>query len=251
MIVKKDMDNSPNERKFVSFSLDEIHHKVMELISFYPKGKALDLPAGAGRLSWWLHKKGFQVTAGDIQPENFQNPEIPISKTDINKKFPFDDNSFDYAFFIDGPEHVENIYHAFREFARVLKPGGKLIVSHPNYSNIESRLRIVFYGSLEPVTSREQLKTESKAITGNAHINRPLYPQLKMALNFAGFDIERITSEKTKKRQLFLLPLFLVIMLFTKFKGKKGDDKYWLKESNCYSVLMGGNAMILVAILNE
>lgn len=251
MIFKKDIDDSLNERKFVSYSLDETHYKLIELISFYPKGKALDLPCGSGRISWWLHKKGFQVTAGDIQAENFQNPEIPIVTMDMHKKFPFDDNSFDYAFFIDGPEHVENIYHAFREFSRVLKPKGKLIVSYPNYSNIESRLRIIFYGGLEPVTSREQLKTDFKDNPSMVHLNRPLYPQLRMALEFAGFDIERITSERTKKRQLFLIPLFLIIMLFTKIKGKKGNSKYWLKESNCYNVLMGGNDMILVATLSK
>jgi SAM-dependent methyltransferase len=227
-------------------SLDEVHYKVMDLISSFPAGEALDFPAGSGRLSWWLHKEGFKVVAADAAPEKFQNPEIPVIAADLDKRFPFRDDSFDYAFCIDGPEHVENIYHAFREFGRILKPGGNLIVSYPNYSNIECRLRNVFYGVLEPVEPKETLDSNRRRnIRGGGHIQRQPYALLKMAMEYAGFEIEKITSEKTKAKQLFLLPLFLVIQLFTKSKGKKGIAKYWLNESNSYEVLMGGNDLIL------
>lgn len=90
--------DSQGTRQFVSMSLDEAHYKVMELVSSFTKGKAIDFPAGSGRLSWWLHKKGFEIIAGDSLPENFQNPEIPIVQADLDKKFPFDDSFFDYAF---------------------------------------------------------------------------------------------------------------------------------------------------------
>ncbi|MBW2737399.1 MAG: class I SAM-dependent methyltransferase [Deltaproteobacteria bacterium] len=239
------------KRSFLSFSLDETHYKVMELVSSFTKGKALDFPAGSGRLSWWLHKKGFQIIAGDSLPENFQNSEIPIVHANLNEKFPFDDSFFDYAFCIDGPEHVENMYHTFREFARILKPGGKMIISYPNYSNIESRLKMVFYGILEPVEPLKRVEANNRRREGGGHINRQPYALLRMALEYAGFKIEKITSEKTKKAQLFFLPLFLLIKLFTKIKGKKGDTKYWLHESNCYNVLMGGNDLILICTLNK
>jgi SAM-dependent methyltransferase len=236
-----------NEREFVSMSLDEVHYKVMDLISQSPEGEALDFPAGSGRLSWWLHKSGFKVVAADCLPENFQNPEIPIVSADLDGCFPFGDDSFDYAFCIDGPEHLENMYHTFREFGRILKPGGKLIISYPNYSNIECRLRNIFYGVLEPVEPRKLAESEKRGyIKNNGHINRQPYALLKMALQYAGFSIDRITSEKTKRNQLFLLPLFFVIKLFTKIKGEKGVAKYWLNESNGYEVLMGGNDLILL-----
>ena len=239
-------------RQFVSMSLDETHYKVIELVASFPTGKALDFPAGSGRLSWWLHKKEFEVIAGDSLPENFQNPEIPIVRGDLDGKFPFADSSFDYAFCIDGPEHVENLYHTFREFARILKPDGKMVISYPNYSNIESRLRTIFYGVLEPVEPRKHIETkQSRDIKNNGHINRVPYALLRMALEYAGFRIEHITSEKTKRNQLFLLPLFLLIKLFTKISGKKGATKYWLHESNCYNVLMGGNDLILICALNK
>ena len=229
-------------REFQVGSLDEIHYIVVDTMKKMPKGKALDFPAGTGRLSWMLHNEGFDVTAADIGTALFCNPEIPVIKGDLDGRFPFDDGSFDYAFCIDGPEHVENMYHTFREFSRVLKKGGLFTMSYPNYSNIECRLRNIFYGVLEPV--EPYFEKENK---NNGHINRPPYPLVKMALNYAGLEIENITSEKTKYNQLFLLPVSLLIFLFTKIKGEKGKKKYWLDETNSWKILMGGNGLIISA----
>lgn len=229
-------------REFRVDSLEEIHPKIVEMMKKMPKGKILDFPAGTGRLSWMLHNDGFDVVCADIFTEGFRNPEIPIVQGDLDGKFPFPDTYFDYSFCIEGPEHVENIYHTFREFSRVLKKGGLFTLSYPNYSNIESRMRNIFYGILEPV---EPYKDKDQK--NNGHISRPSYALLKMALNHAGLEIETITSEKNKYNQLLLLPISLIIFLVTKIKGERGKRKYWLDESNSWKVLMGGNSLIISA----
>lgn len=229
-------------REFQIASLDEIHFKIVELVKGKKTGKALDFPAGTGRLSWMLHNEGFAVTAADIGIDSFRNPEIPIFQGDLDGVFPFDDAYFDYAFCIEGPEHVENMYHTFREFSRVLKKGGLMMMSYPNYSHLEARLRNVFYGILEPVEPYTGVSHKN-----NGHINRPAFALLKMALNYAGLEIESVVSAKTKRSQLVLLPVALAIFLFTKIKGEKGRTKYWLHESNSWNVLMGGNSLIVSA----
>jgi SAM-dependent methyltransferase len=158
-----------------------------------------------------LYNEGFAVTGADISTEGFRNPEILIVKGDLDSRFPFEDGTFDYACCIDGPEHSENVYHTFREFSRVLKKGGLFAMSYPNYVNIESRMRNIFYGILEPVEPYN-----AKDYKNNGHISRPPYALLKMALNYAGLEIESIESEKIKYNQLFLLPIALIIFLFTK-----------------------------------
>ena len=229
-------------REFEIASLKEIHFKIVEIMKNKPKGKALDFPAGSGRLSWMLHKEGFDVTAADIGIDWFCNPEIPIVKADMDGRFPFDDGSFDYAFCIDGPEHTENMYHTFREFSRILKKDGLFAMSYPNYSNIESRMRNIFYGVLEPVEPYTE-----KGVKSNGHINRPVYALFKMALEYAGLEIESIASEKIKYNQLWLLPFAVIISIFTWIKGEKGRKKYWLNESNSWKILLGGNGLIITA----
>jgi len=229
-------------REFVVHSLQQIHFKIVERMKKMPRGKVLDFPAGTGRLSWMLHHEGFEVSAADITTGSFRNPEIKIVPGDLDSRFPFEDQYFDYACCVDGPEHAENVYHTFREFSRVLKKGGLFIMSYPNFSNIESRLRNIFYGIMEPVEPYAE-----KNLKNNGHISRPPYPLLKMALDYAGLEIEHVESEKIKYNQLFLAPVSLIVMLFTIIKGEKGRKKYWLHETNAWKILMGGNGLIISA----
>lgn len=138
-------------REFQIASLNEIHYKMVDKLKMMPKGKVLDFPAGTGRLSWMLYHEGrSDVAAADIGPEGFQNPEIPVVKGDLDSRFPFEDGTFDYACCVDVRACGKCLSYV-PEFSRVLKKDGLFLMSYPNYSNIESRIRNVFYGILEPV----------------------------------------------------------------------------------------------------
>lgn len=227
-------------------SIDEIHYRVIDLVRDFPAGKALDFPCGWGRLSCWLAELGHTVTSCDRNVELFPDSSIHPIRADLNGTIPFPEGTFDYAFCIDGPEHSENLYHTFREFYRVLKQNGKFVLSMPNYSNIESRVKQLFYGVVEPVTSRQDFR-KSRIGTGAFHLNRPSYPLLRMALEAADFSVRSATYDKKKDKQKFLYPLYLVIRLFTYCKGEKGQVKYGLRYGNHKNVLMGGNTLIVLA----
>ncbi len=51
---------------------------------------------------------------------------------DLARSFPFPDAVFDAALFLDVIEHLEPRQAVLREIARVLRPGGRLLVSGPN-----------------------------------------------------------------------------------------------------------------------
>lgn len=69
--------------------------------------------------------KGTDVTFTDL----FEGEGVV--KLNVEEKFPFEDNSFDYVISFHLFEHVFNFQNSASEIYRVLKPGGKFIVSVP------------------------------------------------------------------------------------------------------------------------
>src|SRR5579862_9726854 len=124
----------------------EIHETVAGILGPLPRGRLLDIPAGEGAMAVRLAEAGFQVCACDLYPALFLPPRIEIRQGDLCGTLPYDGAEFEYVVCLEGLEHIENPSHAIREFARVLVPGGHLIVSVPNILNIEERLKWLFYG---------------------------------------------------------------------------------------------------------
>ncbi len=96
----------------------------------------LDVGAGTGRLSVPLNKLGAKVTALDLSASMLRelNKKAPAVQTQVGdaESLPFADNSFDYilaAFLI---VHLKDPSSFFDESYRVLKEGGRLILTNIN-----------------------------------------------------------------------------------------------------------------------
>jgi len=89
--------------------------------------KALDIGCREGIQSKWLEEKGYDVTSIDI--EKVYDKCIIAN---VNEKLPFEDNSFDLIWTSELIEHLENPKESIKEFERVLKPKGEMILTTPN-----------------------------------------------------------------------------------------------------------------------
>ncbi|KKP89279.1 MAG: Two-component response regulator [Parcubacteria group bacterium GW2011_GWA2_36_10] len=99
-------------------------------LNLVPEGvgkTALDVGCREGHQSKWLEHKGYQVTSID-QEKVYEQCQI----VDINDGLPFVDNSFDLIWCSEVIEHLINPVKTIEEFERVLKPGGKMILTTPN-----------------------------------------------------------------------------------------------------------------------
>lgn len=102
--------------------------------------EVLDVPAGNGDTAQLLLELGARVTASDLYPEFFRYPAIACVQANLNGTLPFAAASFDWVICQEGIEHMPNQLHLFQELNRVLRPGGRALVTTPNYSNLRTRL---------------------------------------------------------------------------------------------------------------
>ena len=107
----------------------------------------LDLAAGSGAMSLRLQDLGFKVTATDYVSENFKLESVPFIQADLNGNFASAyPHQFDAVVASEIIEHLENPRHFAREIFKLLKPGGRLIVSTPNVENAGAKASFIRSG---------------------------------------------------------------------------------------------------------
>jgi SAM-dependent methyltransferase len=110
---------------------------VRELLEGAPVGNALDAGCGTGRHARTLVAMGNTVSGVDLTPEMLERarvnvPEASFAVADL-RELPFEDASFSVAVCGLALAHLPSLDVAVNELARVLSPGGRLVVSvlHP------------------------------------------------------------------------------------------------------------------------
>jgi ubiquinone/menaquinone biosynthesis C-methylase UbiE len=110
---------------------------VRALIDELPVGRALDAACGTGRHSAHLAERGHDVTGVDGSPEMLELARAHVPNTrflegDLHA-LPVDDGEFDLAVCALALGHIELVTAPVAELARVVRPGGTIVVSdlHP------------------------------------------------------------------------------------------------------------------------
>lgn len=233
-----------------------IHDTVIAILKDLPCGSLLDVPAGEGALAARLIDAGFDVRCCDLYPEIFRLDGVDIHRGNLDAELPFSDQLFDYVTCLEGLEHIENPQQAMREFARVLKRGGHLIVSVPNILNIEERLKWLLYGytsHFKPISraASDRLRTEyGGRVEIAAHVNPISYSELRYVLERNGFALVGIHRDKPKSNAWLYWPIVATIKLIAAITPAQKRTERWTDELASKEVLLGGNTLIVHAVLN-
>jgi ubiquinone/menaquinone biosynthesis C-methylase UbiE len=233
-----------------------IHDTVVGILEKLPRGSLLDVPAGEGALAARLIDAGFDVRCCDLYPEIFRLDGVDIHRGNLDAELPFGDRSFDYVTCLEGLEHIENPQQAMREFARVLKPDGHLIVSVPNILNIEERLKWLLYGytsHFKPISraASERLASEYDGrVEIAAHVNPIGYSELRYILEKNGFELVSTYRDKPKGKAWLYWPIVMIIKLLVRLTSRQKRSERWTEELASNEVLLGGNTLILHAVLS-
>jgi 2-polyprenyl-3-methyl-5-hydroxy-6-metoxy-1,4-benzoquinol methylase len=165
-------------------SSDRIHDAAFaEIVRDGLAGVALDFGAGRGEFASRLAAtdRFDRVYAADLVRFGDPPRDVQWIEADLNEPLPLPDDSCDLIAAIEVVEHLENIRAVSREWARLLRPGGSVVLTTPNNESLRAILSLVFRGNFI-------------AFIGDsypAHITALLRADLEHALAEAGLRTER------------------------------------------------------------
>lgn len=209
-MTKADLTKSPKDVSAMFDMVAKNYDRTNDLLSFYqsriwrravrkavkPKAgqRILDMAAGTGTSSMALLVPGGEVVAADFSKGMLEEgkrryPKLSFVFADA-MKLPFSEGEFDTVTISFGLRNVQDHKTALREFHRVLKPGGKLVVCE------FSRVRGIL-GALYRFYLRNLLPLVARLVSSNpaaySYLSEsieawPDQEQLKQDIRSAGFQ---------------------------------------------------------------
>jgi SAM-dependent methyltransferase len=181
-----------------------------------PSGGAprlLDVGAQIGALAIYAAKLGCQVAAVDygfftnIFGKIATEQGVDYRECDVGfQPLPFADDSFDFVTYTDVIEHhTFSPKRVLKEIHRVLKPGGRLILTTPNHASIYNRLFLLTGRSVND-SFDSFFDGAAEANTYHGHHREYTRGELKAALERTDFHVLecRIIEEDLKSMFYFL-----------------------------------------------
>ena len=227
-----------------------LHAIVIDALKGVRPGRVLDLPSGPGYLLRDLKERGFTGVAGEIDDGLHVFPDLEYRKVDMTGRFDFPDASFDYVVSIEGIEHIENHFAFLREVRRVLRPGGRLILTTPNVLSLESRWRFFVSGFHQLAEKPIPLDSENIYFE---HINPIPLHQLYFALEKSGLRMVDLRTRRLRKGSRLLLALFYPFIRWSVWSACFAKEKSpvrrranaavyrWLSSKEC---LLGSHVIV-------
>lgn len=185
----------------------------------------VDIPAGNGITSKIIAGCGGIPMAFDLFPEYFRIDGIKCQQADVRNGIPLSDKSADYLICQEGIEHFADQLSAIKEFNRILKKNGILLITTPNYSNLRSKISYLLSES-ERFNSTMPPNEFDSIWMSDQNLNKEIYlghifligiQKLRVLASISGFKIKKIHPTKIKTTSLFFLFLFYPFIFISNY----------------------------------
>lgn len=230
-MIDKHIDN-PKSPKFY------IKRYILENKDNIKNKTIIDLPAGSGATSELLHEFECNVLPFDLFPEYFVFDKVKCHRANAAEQIPIDNSMADMIICQEGLEHFQDQLKVLREFNRVLKLNGKLVVTVPSYSNLKSRLSYLlfeteYFNKMMPANELDSIWMADNSITDEiyyGHIFLLGIQKLRLLAYLAGFKIHKTIFTRINKTSLILFPFFypfiLISSVLTYLKAMKKNNDF-------------------------
>ncbi len=176
--------------------------------------KVIDFPAGNGITSRIIKEIGGEPIALDLFPEYFNIEGLVCKRANIAEALPVPPGLADALICQEGIEHFADQMKAFKEFNRALKPGGMLLVTTPNYSNLRAKVSYLLseserFGSIMPPNELDSIWLSKDDITEEiyyGHIFLIGIQKLRVFGKLSGFRVRKVHFTRYKSTSVFLFP---------------------------------------------
>ena len=174
-------------------------------------------------------------------PEYFLFDKIVCQQANIENGIPLPENFADALICQEGLEHFTNQLDALKEFNRVLKLHGKLILTTPSYSNLSAKISYLLF---ESETTKQMPPNEFDDVwMSEKEENQKIYfghlfligiQKLRTLSKLAGFNLIEARYMRLSKGSVVYFILFYPIIvlssyiryLIKKYKLRKHPYKY-------------------------
>jgi SAM-dependent methyltransferase len=212
----------------------------LEILSRVGAKTVLDCPSGEGVFTRMLRDEGYETTAADILPENFKLNDVECDFCDLNDHLPYENERFDAVVCLNGLQRIWARGRAVRELARVVKPGGTLIISFPNNADIRRRMLFLMTGSVTWNVIGPPTVCRPEAANPAATFRYPMtVANVVSAIESVGLQCESLRHTHVTAGALLLSPFAFAAKIFSIFAPDKVKKRYYLKESSTSSALLG------------
>jgi ubiquinone/menaquinone biosynthesis C-methylase UbiE len=130
-----------HDRSYAGYTLQKQHRFVIDMVQQTPNAKRiLDVGCGAGVTMIELAEKGYAVSGLDIAPKMIELAQAEAQRRQLQCDFkvglaeslPYPDQSFDVLIALGLLGNILDDKPVLKEMVRVLKPGGRLLLTMPN-----------------------------------------------------------------------------------------------------------------------
>ena len=207
----------------------------------------LDVGSFEDELALRISGRGARVTGLDLFPVDAENGIHHVRHDLDTGRLPFRDESFDALVSTEVLEHLRAPYLVLPEMVRILRPGGVLILTIPNYWNLRYRLRYLFTGGFQRPVVDLPIAREAYALGLAPHVNAIPYAVLRMILTWEGCGEFRTAHRNLFPwyRLLAYAPIIAAVKVATYGVGSARRADGFLREANGRSALLGARHVLV------